>query len=129
VKVVIRPVTKQDQGIIFSTWLKGQYFGSDYWGSMDQDTYFKEYGQHIQNLLNMPGTKIDCAVLEEAPQVVIGYIVYNDQELYWGYVKRDFRKKSILNTLLKDMDFVNYSGITPVGFAIAKRKKLLFNPL
>lgn len=96
---------------------------------MDQDLYYKEYSKHIERLINKPGTMIDVAVLEDAPDLDIGYIVYNNQTLYWASVKRDYRKQGILNTLLKNMDFTTYTGSTPVGLAIGKKKKLIYNPL
>jgi hypothetical protein len=128
-KIVIRSAEKTDKDFVMSTWLKGNYWGSDYFKAMDQDEYFKEYGKNIQRLLDKPGTKVDAAVLEDAPDVVIGYIVYNDQALYWSYVKRDYRKNGILNSLFQNMDFVSFVGNTPVGLAIAKKKKLKFNPM
>jgi hypothetical protein len=128
-KIIIRPVESGDKDLIFSTWLRGQYYGSDYFTGMNQDEYFKRYGKYITSLICAPGTHIDCAVLEDAPTVVLGYIAYNDQKLYWSYVKRDYRKQGILNLLLKNMDFTEYSGHTKVGKSIATRKKLNFNPL
>jgi len=128
-KVIVRPVTKQDKGIVFSTWLKGNYFGCKYFNEMDQDLYFKEYGQYIQDLLDKPGTKVDVAVFEDAPTVDVGYIVYNDQTLYWAYTKRQYRKQGIFNILIQNMDFVRFTGSTPVGLAIGKKKQLEFNPI
>ncbi len=129
VKLVIRTVGPTDQGLIFSTWLKGQYWGSEYWLRMEQDEYFKDYSSLITSYICKPGTGIDCAVLADAPDVVIGYIVFKDQHLYWGYVKSDFRKQGVMNMLLKNMDFETYSGSTRAGHVIAKKKKLNFNPL
>ena len=128
-KIVVRPVKPTDQGLIFSTWLKGQYWGSEYWLRMEQDEYFKLYADHITQYICKPGTAIDCAVLEDAPDVVIGYIVYNDQHLFWSYTKHDFRKQGIFKTLVENMDFVTYSGDTKAGHKIAEKRGLYFNPL
>lgn len=128
-KIKIRPCTETDKDFVMSTWLRGQYWGSDYFLVMEQDQYFKEYAKYITKLICKKGTQIDCAVLEDAEDVVIGYIVYNDQTLYWSYVKRDFRKNGVLNLLLKNMDFTEYSGHTKAGISIAKKKNLNFNPL
>lgn len=128
-KIVIRPAEKTDKDFVMSTWLKGNFWSSAYYSAMEQDEYFKYYGKNIQRILDTPGTKVDAAVLEDAPSVVIGYIVYNDQVLHWVYCKRDYRKKGILNLLLKDMDFESYTGNTPVGIAIGRKKQLRFNPL
>jgi hypothetical protein len=128
VKVVIRSAEKTDKDFVMSTWLKGNFWSSTYFSAMEQDEYFKEYGKNIQRILDTPGTKVDAAVLEDAPSVVIGYLVYNDQVLHWAYCKRDYRKKGIFNILIKNMDFVSFTGNTPVGLAIARKKKLNFNP-
>lgn len=128
-KIVIREAIEKDKNIVLSTWLKGQYWGSDYWKVMDQDEYFKDYGKYVSQLICRPGTKIDCAVIADAPDVVIGYIVYNDQHIYWGYVKKDYRKHGILNMLIKDMDFTTFTARTKIGDIVARKKMLTFNPI
>jgi hypothetical protein len=128
-EIVIRSVEWKDKDLIFSTWLRGQYWGSNYFLNMDQDEYFQDYAKRITRYISRPGTQIDCAVLKDAPEVVLGYIVYHDQHLFWAYVKRDYRKQGILNLLLKNMDFEGYSGHTKVGLAIAKKRNFHFNPL
>lgn len=127
-KIVIRPVQKNDQGIVFSTWLKGQYWGDDHFNLMPQNLYFEMYGDYVTSLINAKGTQIDCAVMADAPEVVLGYIVYNDQHLFWGYTKRPYRKQGIFNLLLKNMDFTEALSLTKVGVTIIKRKGLQFNP-
>lgn len=128
-KVIIRPCTPEDKNIVLSTWLKGNYWGCYYYGCMDQDLYFKEYTKHITKLLLKPGTKVDCAVLEDDKDTVLGYIVYNNQTLYWAYTKKNYRKNGILNTLTKDMDFTTFTANTPVSLDIGRRKQLIYNPL
>jgi hypothetical protein len=128
-KVIIRPCNPTDKDIVLATWLRGQYWGSDYFLNMDQDLYFKRYGDYVKALICKPGTQIDCAVLADAPEVVIGYICYNDQTLYWSYTKRDYRKQGIFNILIKNMDFTEFSGHTRAGLAIGKKKGLEFNPI
>jgi hypothetical protein len=127
-KIIIRPCNTDDKNLIYSDWLKGQYWGSEYFGKMDQDQYFFEYAKHITNLICKPGTMIDCAVLEDQPNFVVGFIVYNDQKLHWAYVKKAYRKQGLLNLLLKNMDFTEFSGHTKAGLAIGKKKGLQFNP-
>ncbi len=127
-KVIVRKAKIEDKDFVFSTWLKGNYWGSSYYQAMNQDQYFKEYAKNIQRLLDKPGTGVDVAVLEGAENTVLGYIVYNDQALFWTYVKRDFRKKGICATLLKNMDFTSFTGNTPVGLAMGKKRELIFNP-
>ncbi len=127
-RVVVRPAEVNDKDFVFSTWLKGNYWGSKYFGAMPQHQYFLQYAKNIQRLLDLPGTKVDVAVSEEDPVLVLGYSVYNNQALYWCYVKKDYRKKGICNELLKNMDFVSYVGHTPIGADIAKNKELYFDP-
>ncbi len=128
-KVVVRPCTLEDKSIILATWLKGNYWGCDYYHRMEQDLYFQEFAKKIHKILNKPGTQIDVAVLEEAPAIVLGYIIYNDQVLYWAYTKRHYRKEGILSALLANMDFEYFTGNTPIGLSIGKKKNLKYNPL
>jgi len=126
--IIVRPVEWTDKDLVFSTWLRGQYWGSDYYSLMDQDQYFQDYAKKVTRYLTRPGTKVDCAVLKDSPEMVLGYIVYNNDHLFWTYVKRDYRKQGIMNLLLRDIKFKDYSGHTKAGVSIAKKKKLTFNP-
>ena len=128
-EIIVRSVEWGDKDFVFSTWLRGQYWGSDYFLNMEQDEYFADYAKRITRYLTRPGTQVDCAVLKDDPEVVLGYIVYNDQHLFWSYTKRDFRKQGVLKLLLKNMDFETYSGHTKVGLAIGRRRGMKFNPI
>lgn len=123
--VTLRAAKSEDKDFVMSTWLRGQYWGSDYWNGMSQDVYFKEYGTNVQRLLDKSGTQVDIA---EAEGVILGYIVYNDQVLFWSYVKKDYRNQGILKSLVKNMDFVSTISTTKIGRAITKKKGLEFNP-
>ncbi len=125
-KVTVRPVQFEEKDLVFSTWLKGNYYGCDYYRSMPDLDYYKYYSLNIQRLLDKPGTCVDVA---ETDGLILGYIVYNDQSLYWAYVKRDYRKQGVLKALIKNLDLETYTGNTPIGLSIGKRLSLTYNPM
>ncbi len=126
-QVIVRQGVIEDKDFILSTWLRGQFWGSNYWKQMPQDLYFKEYAKKIIPII--ANSYIEVAVLQEDPSFIIGFLVHYGPMAYWAYIKKDYRSKGILNLLLKDKGLVAYSGDTKAAAAIAKKKQMIFNPL
>ena len=128
-KVVLRQVNKGDKDFVMNSWLEGQYWGSQYWQTMKQDVFFREYARVITQLLSTPTAKIEVATFEDEPDSIIGILVYDGPVIYWAYVKKDYRSKGVLNLMLSGKDFEVYTSSTKPGVAVAKKKGLIFNPL
>jgi hypothetical protein len=79
----IRPVAESDMPFIYSTWLRGLYYGSDYWGAMQKDKFFKMYQQILQHILGKATTSVTVACDDQDPDVILGYLVREDSVVHW----------------------------------------------
>jgi hypothetical protein len=126
--VVIRPAIRGDRNYILNSWLHNQYWSCRYFQAMPQDLFFKEYTGNITRLLSNPDAKIDVATLDSEPSLILGYLVYAGDCVFWAYVKRDYRGKGILHLMLKDKEFKYFTANTPASLDIGKHMKMTFNP-
>lgn len=127
--VVVREAKPEDKDVIIKSWLMGNYWGNWHYNQMDQDEYFKAYIEHIASILSKPNIRADVAVLSDATDMVLGYVVYRGPIIFWSYTKPDYRLKGVFNLLTKDKGFTIATGVTKPGCAIAKRKHIKINPL
>lgn len=126
--VVLRLAQESDHSFIYATWLKGIYWGDPYFQQIPQSIYWKTQSKCIQKILEDPDYKVIMAVLDNAPNEIKGYAVVRGEHVLWVYVKKDYRGEGIARLLLPG-PISTYSGSTVSGHAIAKKKKLIFNPL
>jgi GNAT superfamily N-acetyltransferase len=127
-RAVLRPAVPEDRSPIMSFWLKGVYWGSDYFNQMPQDLFFQLYAEHIKRILFSPLTKVDVACEEGNPDQIFGYACYAEQTLHWVYVKKGYRNKGIARLLLKDKNIDTATSMTKAGRAIMKKHNVVFNP-
>src|ERR1700723_2397489 len=104
-KVIVRYYRPEDKAFIMSTWLRGQYWGEEYWHSMEQNRFFEQYSKYIEKLLGLYYTEIHCAVLEDDPTCILAYLVKADDIIYWAYTKKDYRKTGLMKLLQGDTQF------------------------
>lgn len=129
VKIVIRPAELNDKSFIMATWLRGNYYGNPFFNFMPPDLYYKLYAILITDILFSDETRIDIACGENAPEWIVGFIVYTGPILHWAYVKVDYRNRGIANMLCKEKGITTSSSTTKSGQAIIRKKGLIFNPL
>lgn len=124
--ILIRPITETDLPFIFATWLKGLYHGNEFYSKIKQDVFYAQYHKMIETIL--PKSMIKIACLEDEPDVIIGYCVFETDRLHWIFVKKAWRKLTIAKQLLNDVPFTRVSHLTKVGEAIRKKEKWEFDP-
>lgn len=133
IKIVVRDVRPEDHNFIFSAWLKGQYFGSSYFRQIPSDLYFEEYAKTIATLLSPIHPKgpvtIRIACDENQPEWISGFSVSRGEDLYWVYVKEDFRNQGIATLLIEGQNITTAKSTTKAGRAFMEKKGLIFNPL
>ena len=127
--IITRNATLEDKNFIFSTWLKGNYFGNFYFGEMPQDLYFSEYAAHITKVLQNPHTRITIACSDDQPNWLVGFSVYQGHVLHWVYVKKDYRRKGVATLMLKDKNIHVVTNLTGIGCTLKNLKGLVFNPM
>lgn len=104
---------------------KGLYYGNEWFNKIDRKEYFDKYKKVLDFLLAK--STIDIAVLEDNPNVIIGYIVYEDNKLHWIYVKKAWRKAGVGKQLIPE-GITCVTHLTKIA-AKKKPKEWTFNPL
>lgn len=96
----IREALPEDIPFIYSSWLKSYKHDSFIGKSTRSIIFFPHYREIIDLLLSKAKVLIACK--EDEPNVVYGYIVYDDQFeiLHYVYVKDSFRRFGIMKSLL-----------------------------
>jgi len=125
---IIRKANKDDMPFIYSTWLKGQYYGHEWFSSMDRKTYYANYSKYLEALFAKNSTEITVLVLKDDPEVIIAYAVYTSpQALHWVFTKQAWRGKGHAAKLLLG-SITTVKSITESGDAIARNKGWKFDP-
>jgi GNAT superfamily N-acetyltransferase len=127
--IAFRAPTLDDENFIYSTWLKGLRYGNELFSLIDQEIYFKTYHVIIEFLLKHPTTRIEVAALKEDPEVILGYVVRNQDTVHWLFVKQAWRGIGLARSLLSaPFEFVSH--LTDQGASLLKQKypTVKFNP-
>lgn len=126
-KIALRQAVESDLPFIFSTWLKGLYYGSPWWREMQKDVFFCDYHTVISNLLSRDGVQTIILCLSEDPDTILGYSVYTEKILHWVFVKKAFRKFGFSKQLIPT-DVTTYTHLTKMG-KVCLPEGWSFNPL
>jgi hypothetical protein len=125
IEILVRDPQPSDINFLLSTFLKGLYYGSDFWQLVDQDAYFSNYEPFIKNLMLKCDIKIAC--LADDQDVILGYSMFKNDTLHFIFVKKSYRKLGLAKTLYPP-GITTVSHITNQGQAIRKKLGLKFNP-
>lgn len=127
-KLVIRPAELTDKEFILANWLKYQRSGSGYFKSIPSQIYFENYGNKVKEILCRASTQISVASQPGEKLWAAGYSVYDADQIYWVYVKPEFRRQKIASLLIKDKDIKVVKSATFDAWPIIDSKHLVFNP-
>lgn len=127
----VRDARPNDLAFIYATWLRGLRFGCDWWRESEPASYFKNYHDFIEGLLNRPGVHIKVAAMKDDPDTFVSYAVYQDlpngkSTLHWVFTKKAWRNQGMMKRLVPDT-IKQCSHLTTVGLAI-KPADWIFNP-
>jgi hypothetical protein len=117
-----------DKSFIYSTWLKGLYYGNSYFGSIDKAVYFKRYENILDHILDKPDTEVRIAGLSDDADTILGYLVLEGSVVHWVHVKTGWRRQGIAKLLLGGSVLSSVSHLTPAGNSIRTKLKLGHNP-
>lgn len=115
--VLIRDMTPDDEAFIYSTWLRGLYYGNEWFNLIrPKDVFMAAYHLVIERLLKYPATSVKVACLKSDPTTVLGYAVFhfvapNYKALDWVFVKRRWRSIGIAKSLVP-MDQLQINTVT-----------------
>lgn len=126
--VDLRPAVSDDQGFVFSTWLKGLRFGNPQMAKVPARTYFREQHKVITNII-IRGATVLVAHPPDEPGVIVGYVVAEPGVLHWLHVKNAFREMGVGRRLLEAVSpFTEYSHWVRSADALSRKFPASHNP-
>lgn len=123
----VRDYDPSDKNFVYSTWLKGLYFGNEWFKEIPEPVFLRAYQRVLESIMALPQTKVAIACLPDVTDVILGYAVYQDQRLHWVFVKNSWRNLGIA-TAIVPKDITQCSHLTHVGLILKRKKGLIFNP-
>lgn len=122
--ISIRSGVEADHAFVYSTMLKGLYYGCPLYSQIEQRAFFDNYSQIVKRLLGHAELRVAC--LADEPETVVGYALVRGPVLDFVFVKKAWRGNGIANRLCADINTVTH--LTKTGQSIKLKKKLIFNP-
>lgn len=122
--IKIRDAKVSDQAFIFSSFLKGNYYGNDWFKAIDKTIFMNRYKQVLTQLLIKRSCKIACLVEDE--DTVVGYSIYAPGVLDYVFVKPIWRRIGIAKDLIP-VGINTVTHLTKIGKAI-KPREWIFDP-
>lgn len=125
----LRDFKEGDRSFILATFLRGLYYGNEFFKLIPKHVFMANYKHVAEALLSKNTVKVIC--LKEDLDVILGYsILSNDyQTIHWIFVKLAWRKKGISKSLLPQFP-VCYTHFTTIGRKLVeeKFKDVVFDP-
>lgn len=127
--VTVRQFVPADYNFIISTWLKGLRYGNEWFGMIEQKTYYEHQHMVIEKILEDPGTNIKVACLKADPEVILAYSILrkDDTVLDWTFCKSAWRGIGLAKSLVP-LTVKTVTHVTKSGVSIIKKHPLSFNP-
>lgn len=122
---IIRDMEDEDKAFIYSTWLRGLYYGDSWFAECERTSFFANYHKVIEILLPRSIVKIAC--LSDNHDVVLGYVVFSGPTIHWIFVKKAFRKMGIARAMVPERTITTVTHLTKLG-RIIKPSNWVFDP-
>lgn len=107
----VRALRPEDLQFIYSTWLRGLYYGNSYYKRIKKDVYFSKYKLVLRTLLEQRPLAVKVMCLNTDEDTILGYSVSEGDTLHWVYVKEAWRKMGVGKRLVGD-NITAYSHFT-----------------
>lgn len=121
----VRPAKESDKAFIYSTFLRGVYYGHPFFTAIEKSAFFAHYPRVLDKLLSVADVQVLC--LSEDQDLILGFSITRPNIIDYVFVKPAWRKQGLAKLLLPGTyEYVTH--ITRPGEAIAKSKKLKVNP-
>lgn len=117
--------------LIYASWMKSLRYGNPWFKDIDSQAFYRVYETLIESILVRPETAVRLALLNDDPDICIGWSVSEGKTLHYVYVKGDIqaRRNGIGKSLVPEgIDTITH--LTKDGRAIwkLKGKAIKFNP-
>lgn len=126
--ITSRTAREGDMNFIFSTFLRGLYYGNEWYGRIKAEIYYTHYHRVLERLLAKKGCTILISCLKEDPDTIIGYSIFEPEILHYVFVKPIWRKIGIARDLIPE-NTASYTHLTKQGIQLQKKyPNTIFNP-
>lgn len=103
-EIISRQFTKDDESLIYSSWLRSYWDLSISHQRMSKTTFYEYHPKLIEKKIRLADVLITCAKSE--PTVILGYLVGEKLSsipvIHYMYVKEAFRDEKICTQMLTD---------------------------
>ncbi len=138
----IRDYVVADRSFVIATFLRGLYYGNEFYNIMPKDIFMYNYKQIIEVLIDGHRTAIKVACLKDDTDVILGYSILSADfsTIHWVYVKSSetkvkgtsekltWRRKGIGKSLVPE-NITAYSHFSDLGRMLVKKfDNCIFNP-
>jgi hypothetical protein len=122
---VVREYKAEDKNFILATFLRGLYYGNEFYSMIPKDAFMTNYKSVAEALVNTKTIKVVC--LEDSPDVILGYAIITNETAHWCFVKSAWRKQGIMKALFPVIPKFS-THFTIVGLLLMKKHNITFNP-
>lgn len=127
-EISLRSLQPNDINFLYSTFLRGAYYGNDFYKKIDKQAFFEHYERVLAHMLAKPSLNVVIACLADEPDIILGWVAYEGKTLHWAYTKDAWRRRGIANKMLISCNISTVTHLTKIGEDIRLRKGWGFNP-
>ncbi len=110
-EIVVRDlIPSDDSAFVIDSWLRSYYGHSFFTQEIPKAVFFRAHSEIIKKFL-IRGT-VKLAVKREDPDIILGYIAFEDKKLHYIYIKENFRGFGLCRKLLLENGFFDGTIIT-----------------
>ncbi len=127
--IAIRSMRVEDLNFIYSTMLKGIYFGDPFFRKIPKDIFMENYHKVITRILQSPNNDVRVACLKDDIDTLLAYAILNKAHtnVSFVYCKANWRKIGLAKDLVP-ATVRTASHTTKVGLDIMIKHDIVFNP-
>lgn len=124
--VATRPYREGDRNFILASWLRGLYYGSEWFREIPKEIFMENYHKVIDHILSRAQVTVAC--LKDDEDVILGYSVHGGPKLHWVFCKKAWRGIGI-SKLLVPVGTTTITHLTKVAVSyLRKNPSVHFNP-
>lgn len=129
-EIKLRAMQPNDMSFIYSTFLRGLYYGCAHFKEMKKDAFFVAQETTLLRLMAKPVCNVVIACLSSEPDIILGWTLIEPKNavLHFIYVKDAWRSKGVAKQMVGLAKISSVTHITKIGNEIRKRKQWDFNP-
>lgn len=136
-KPIVRALQEMDLPFVFSSWLRSYKEQSAFAKRIKNDVYYFWHHQMIEVILKKPSMRGIVAHVQDEPDIILGYLIYEvvngePKVVHYCFIKEPFRRLGIAKLLFayaeleKDFFITHFTYL--VEPIINKREDITYDP-